>query len=131
MLVLLAPVSACPRPCKDPIVHRTPWHTAHHEESTKALENVAVQKKTPRQINMTRMLRLLVLITAPMLVMQMVVLCYSHPCLDQTANVDVVEYYAGECEVSKSFWREKMISYPMDIVLNEDTMNILDEKGTV
>jgi hypothetical protein len=73
---------------------------------------------------------MLVAMAAPLVVFQMAILVFSHPGLAKTTGTDALDLYAGQHEVTKSFWQSSLTSYPMDIEIDE-SMDILSDAGIV
>jgi len=90
-----------------------------------------MEQQTPSRctIDVKKMLRSLAMIFAPIVVMQMVVLIFAHPSLSKEASIGALEMYAGQHEVTKAFWSDAVVSYPMDLEIDKTTMDILSDAG--
>ena len=88
---------------------------------------VALQlsQATPQRFSVTKMMKMLIRIGAPLVCLQLLVLIANHPgTLVHDSNLDAVEFYAGKHEVTKAQWRRNLVGYPYDKLLDDEFMNI-------
>jgi len=100
------------------------------KQETDGLQEVSDHQPPPRKINISLLLKMLVRISAPVILLQLVLLIGSRPTsLIHDRDIDGHEFYAGKHEVTQAQWRIGMTSYPMDIVFDEELDDINSNLG--
>ena len=94
------------------------------------LQQLATHTPPAKKIDVPMLLKMLVRISAPIIVFQLVVLISCHSAqLVQDMDHDGVEMFAGKHEITQAQWRAGKTGYPIELDFDPDTMDILTHTG--